>query len=440
VSFNLTRAILSGVWMIDPLEAEKYLPLVARFISGEATFSEQHDPELKIIVQGAVMASASQVMMADAPKGVTAIIPITGPILKYSAMCGPRGLDYYSELLSSAASDPNINSILLLIDSGGGQAFGIQSFTAQVSAISKPSLSLIHDGIGASAAYWIASSTNQGIWATTKSSVVGSIGTMLTLADMKGKMEKDGVKLHEIYASKSTNKNKDIDDALKGDYKAVRSSLLDPLNETFISSVKASRGDKITNEEVFTGKTYMADKAMEMGLIDQIGSVQEAVDYLQSLVKEKPGKIASKSTQIQSINHNQTTMKFKSAWASILAVIGFGAVTSEDEAPVVTEERLEQLNGSLESANQRIEDLTSQVTKLQGDLKSTNDALATAEQERDAFKVKAEKLGKQAGASHHVPNEGKPEGGNDEAPKSEQEQFVGYAHNKEALEDISKFS
>lgn len=438
MSFNLTRAILTGVWMIDPLEAEKYLPLVARVISGETHFSEQNDPEIKLDIQGAVMASSAQTLGENAPKGLTAIIPITGPILKYSAMCGPRGVDYYSELLNSAANNPNINSILLLIDSGGGQAFGIQSFTAQVAAISKPSLSIIHDGIGASAAYWIASSTNQGIWATTKSSVVGSIGTMLTLADMKGKMEKDGIKLHEIYASKSTNKNKDIEDALKGDYKGVRSSLLDPLNETFIASIKASRGEKITDEEVFTGKIYMADKAMEMGLIDQIGSVQEAVDYLQDIV-EKAAKPNSKSTTIQS-NHNSNTMKFKQAWAAILTAIGFGAVTSEEEAPVVTEERLEQLNGSLETANQSITDLKSQVTQLQGDLKSAKTALATAEQDRDAFKEKAEKLGKQAGASHAIPNPGNPEGGNEDTPKSEQEQFVGYAHNKQALEDISKFS
>lgn len=439
MSFNLLRAILSGVWMIDPSEAEKYLPLVAKLISGETHFPEQNDPELKLDVKGAVMASSSQTLGKDAPQGVTAIIPITGPILKYTAMCGPRGIDYYSELLNRAETDPNINSILFLIDSGGGQAFGIQSFTSQIKSISKPSLSLIHDGIGASAAYWIASAAKQGIWATTKSSVVGSIGTMLTLADMKGKMEKDGIKLHEIYASKSTNKNKDYNDAVKGDYKAIRTGLLDPLNETFIESIKESRGDKIKNEEVFSGKTYMADQAIELGLIDRIGSVQEAVNFLQDIVEGKSNSSKSSTNQSQTNNSNHT-MKFKSAWASILGVLGFGAVASDEEAPVVTEERLEQLNSSLETANQSIADLKSQVTQLQGDLKSAKDSLAAAEKERDDFKAKAEKYGKQAGSAHAIPNEGKAEVANDDAPKSDEEQFKSFAHNQKALEEISKFS
>lgn len=439
MSFNLLRAILSGVWMIDPSEAEKYLPLVARFIAGETNFSEQNDPELKLDIQGAVMASSAQTMGQAAPQGVTAIIPITGPILKYTAMCGPRGIDYYSELLSRAATDPNINSILYLIDSGGGQAYGIQSFTAQIKSVLKPSLALIHDGIGASAAYWIASAANQGIWATTKSSMIGSIGTMLTLADMKGKLEKDGIKLHEIYATQSTNKNKDYNDAIKGDYKAIRSGLLDPLNETFISSIKESRGEKISNEEVFTGKTYMADKAMDMGLIDQIGSVQEAVNYLQSIVEEQSNPPKNKENQSQTNNSNHT-MKFKMSWAAILGAIGFGAVASEEEAPSVTDERLEQLNGSLTTANQSIADLKSQVTQLQGELKTAKDSLAAAEKERDDFKAKSEKYGKQAGAAHAIPNEGKAEGGNEDAPKSEEEQFKSFAHNQKALEEISKFS
>lgn len=417
MSFQLLRAILSSPWAMEPSEAEKYLPLVARLLSGDTQFTNHNDPEISIQANGAVMASNAQDISQSDTSGFTAIIPITGPILKYSAMCGPRGIDYYSRLLEEAASNPNINSILLVIDSGGGQTSGIQSFTAQLASIQKPSLALIHDGVGASAAYWIASAANRGIWASTKSSIIGSIGTMITIADMREKLEKDGIKLHEIYATASVNKNKDVKDALKGNYKSIKSDLLDPINETFISSIRNSRAEKITDEEVFTGKIYMADKAMEIGLIDRIGSVQEAVDFLQQEVRGKKDDDYNRKNQTQT--NNSSSMKFKSTWAAILSAIGFSSVASEEEAPLVSEERLEQLNSSLETANSELTTLKGQVAQLQTDLQNSKDALTKAEQERDDFKAKAEKFGRQAGAAHAVPNAGKAEGGNTEPTAEE---------------------
>src|SRR5690606_6943553 len=116
-----------------------------------------------------------------------------------------------------------------------------------------------------------ATGANQGIWASTPTSIIGSIGTMITLADMRPAMEKAGIKLHEIYASKSTKKNKTFHDALDGKYKPITEQLLDPFNEVFHNAVKESRGEKIKDEDVFTGATYLAEQALENGLIDHIG-------------------------------------------------------------------------------------------------------------------------------------------------------------------------
>lgn len=420
MSFNLLRAILSSPWAMEPSEAERYLPLVARLISGDANFTAEHDPLPSFNVQGAVMAQNAQSFSPNERKGVTAIIPISGPILKYSAMCGPRGLDYYSEILNWAINSPDVNSILYVIDSGGGQTSGIQSFTALMASTSKPSLALIHDGVGASAAYWISSAATHGIWASSANSVIGSIGTMITIADMRGKLEKDGIKLHDIYATASKNKNKDFKDAIDGNYKPIRSELLDPINENFLNAIKTSRGEKITDEEVYSGKIYMATEAIKNGLIDRIGSVQEAVNYLQEQVEAVDSKTTSKSNQ--SSTNNSSKMKFKSTWNAILAATGFGSVTSEEEAPMVTEERLEQLNSSLEAANSKVTDLEGQIATLQGDLSTTKATLATAEKDRDDFKAKAEKFGKQAGSAHTPPKKDAAEGGNTEMTAEEEAQ------------------
>lgn len=405
---------------MEPSEAEKYLPLVARLISGTGSLDASQDQEITISANGAIMASAAISLGESPSEGYTAIIPITGPILKYSAACGPRGMDYYSMLLNEAANNPNINSILLAIDSGGGQTYGIETFTAQLKAIQKPSLAIICDGVGASAAYWIASAASEGIWATTKTSIIGSIGTMITIADMKDKLAKDGIKLHEIYATDSVNKNRDVKEAMKGNYKPIRSELLDPINENFIASIREARGEKLSDEQALTGQIYMAEKAMEIGLIDHIGSVQEAVDHLQSLVQSKKDRKYQMRNQNQT--NNSSTMKFKHTMTAILAALGFASVASEEEAPLVSEERLEQLNSSLTAANSRVSDLEGQVSQLQTDLQNSKDALVKAEQERDNFKAQAEKFGKQAGAAHTAPKKDKPEGGASELTPEEQAQ------------------
>lgn len=424
MSFRLIRAVLSEPWMLDASEAHQYLPLLSSLLAGVDAFGKYEDRQLVFEANGAVMAGGDSVTIGTRAEGYTAILPITGPILKYTAECGPRGMDYYSSAIMQAENDPRINSILLVIDSGGGQAFGTQSFTSVIKSATKPTLAIIHDGVGASAAYWIASSASEGVWATTGTSVIGSIGTMITLADFREKMKQEGIKLHEIYADASKAKNKDFMDALDGKYEPIKQSLLNPMNDAFINSVKESRGSKITNEEVFSGKTYMASEALELGLIDRIGSIQEAVDYLQ-------GQVASKSNFIS--NHNQqpinSTMKFKLGLSAILAVLGFGAVASEEEAPLVTEERLTALNASLETANQATQTAQAEVARLQGELASAQAASTSLTADRDAWKAKAEAYAKGPGASHFVPNAGAPEGGNTEP---DQEAIIaGLAHNVE---------
>jgi protease-4 len=189
-----------------------------------------------------------------------------------------------------------------------------------------------------------------------------------------------------------------------------------------MDSVRASRGSKITNEEVLTGKTYMAAEAVTLGLIDQIGSIQEAVNYLQ-------GQVKSKSIN-QSIHQPiQQEMKFKLGLTAILMALGFGAVASEEESPLVTEERLAALNASLEGANQAAQTAQSEVARLQGELATAKASETSLAADRDAWKTKAEAYAKSPGASHFVPNAGNPEGGSTEPDQSAI--IAGLAHNAE---------
>jgi len=367
-----------------------------------------------------------------------ALIPVLGPTSKFGGWSSV-GTQMLSGILENAKKSDKYKAALIYIDSPGGEVDGMRDWSEEILNVGMPTLAFI-DGYGASGGYWQAISADRVIANSMNSNDIGSIGVQTIHIDRREAAKSTIGDVKIIRARQSTLKNSV--NSFEPLTKEKENWVIDRLSESadlFINYVTSRRPDVKLDSPALKGEIFTGQQALDEGLIDGLATYGEAVEELASRIQPESAK-PKKSSQNQSINHNQANMKFKSAWASILAVIGFGAVASEEEAPMVTEERLEQLNGSLTTANQTIGDLKSQVTKLQGDLQSTQNELSTAKEDRDAFKEKAEKYGKQAGASHSIPNPGKAEGGNEDTPKSEQEQFMSFAHNKIALDELSKFS
>ncbi len=102
-----------------------------------------------------------------------------------------------SSTLSSLARNKSVKSILLKVDSPGGDArgtFELNNLIKQVDEI-KPVFSFIED-TGASAAFWVASAA-RGVFANAMAEV-GSIGTFTVLVDDSEMFEKLGVKFITI--------------------------------------------------------------------------------------------------------------------------------------------------------------------------------------------------------------------------------------------------
>jgi ClpP class serine protease len=117
---------------------------------------------------------------------------------------------------------------------------------------------------------------------------LGSVGSYCTLLDYSGYLEKEGIKMHQIYAPQSVDKNKDYKDAIAGDYSAIEADLKIHVDE-FISFVKTARGDKAAaNESTWgTGKMFYADEAVKLGLADGIKSFEQVISKAAWLAKRK---------------------------------------------------------------------------------------------------------------------------------------------------------
>ena len=123
-----------------------------------------------------------------------------------------------------------------------------------------------------SAGYGIASACDY-IVANSSLARVGSIGALTTIADYTERYKMQGINLIQVYATQSTDKNKEYREALEGNLEPIR-KLTDTYNEYFLSLIETNRGDKLKGDRSVwgTGKTWSAEEALELGLIDEINT------------------------------------------------------------------------------------------------------------------------------------------------------------------------
>lgn len=202
------------------------------------------------------------------------VVNIIGAIVKYSTWYN-LGTTFYTELLEELDNHPNVSGIILNIDSGGGMVSGTAELCHVIKNLTKATISYTA-GYQCSAAQDIASACDYHM-ASPYADLLGSISTMLSFQDFSKLFEKYGATIYELYASQSSEKNKEYRDLIAGDEKAYQERL-DTLASDFIERIKANHSNIKDDGHIFKGKTYTPHEALEIGLIDQLGSLKDALN------------------------------------------------------------------------------------------------------------------------------------------------------------------
>ncbi|MGI4763408.1 MAG: S49 family peptidase [Janthinobacterium lividum] len=429
----LLTQIVASPWLISPALAQQYLPMLESMAQGQQPTGVGADAALARRKQArprdyAVLYAAGGAVAAVAPIAggkATAksesnslnvrVIGISGPLLKDDQECGPLGMSTLARYVQALGNDPHVDAVVFKIDSPGGQVYGTQTLADAIMQCGKPTVALCDDGLMCSAAYWIGASCDR-VLATHETCTIGSIGVMASWADKSGKLEKEGVVFHEVYASQSTKKNADFAAAKAGDYGPMQERL-SAICDQFIGAVSANRGDRLDQKAAkkagaFAGDTFHAAEAQEMGLIDGIGSLQDAFALCAELVQEQ--RVAS--TASSSTSSTMGIFDKKAAFGpAMLALVGAETVTAEMATAANAELVAGGIAGAalitpaalqpLEVAAGQVTTLTASLTTAQGQLTAMTEALTTAgatdvaalATDRDAWKEKAETYGSQAG-------------------------------------------
>lgn len=275
--------ILRGPWLIEPKTALSYLPLVANILNKTQS---DYDPRPEAIGIREVVAPTGESISTDEdiPEGSVGIVNIMGAMIKYGNLCA-WGADELVEMCKAYANNDNIVGIVWRMDSGGGSVAAVAPYLDFLKSTNKPVVSLCD--MSASANYYIASGTDHIMAENNISSTFGSIGVMVEFADFREYYEKQGVKLHTIYADQSTHKNLAFQKALEGDYEPLKEEMLNPLAIKFQDFVKANRRNLKMVEGVLNGKMFYAEEALDIGLIDSIGNLDAAIDYVKFLASAR---------------------------------------------------------------------------------------------------------------------------------------------------------
>ncbi|RLD25857.1 MAG: hypothetical protein DRI75_12710 [Bacteroidetes bacterium] len=274
-SAYLKYQILKGAWFVHKPAIESLMPSVNDFINGNIEIIED-EKELELSLPYLIKLTHQN--NPSLSKNIS-VIPIEGSLMKKD-YCGAPGMQTIGNRIKLADESDNVDGIILKIDSPGGTVDGTQELGDIVKNTSKPILAFA-DGLMASAAYWVGSSADM-VMAKDNTTEVGSIGVVLSFMDNSEAAEKAGVKMHTVFADQSTEKWKEIEDAVKGDYSTLKEWTLNPLAEEFQNTVIENRSN--VKDKALRGRVFLAKQAKKENLIDKIGNFESALKELNKLI------------------------------------------------------------------------------------------------------------------------------------------------------------
>jgi protease IV len=219
-----------------------------------------------------VMTSMGYRMMPSSE--IVGVVKIHGEI---SSM-GLASAEKVIPALRRAFVAPNVKAVALSIDSPGGAPVEAERIFNAIEQFKKshpkPVYAFINN-LGASAGYMIAIHADQ-IYAANYS-LVGSIGAVISGWDFHKAMEKLNVG-QRVYASGALKSLMNPYAAMTPEAEAKASSLVHAMGQRFKQDVIAARGARLTTKaDIATGEVWNGAEAKAMGLIDEIGTMDDVI-------------------------------------------------------------------------------------------------------------------------------------------------------------------
>ncbi len=325
----------------------------------------------------------------NAPEGSIGVIDIKGVMMKNNQACGPIGMTTLMSQINQAKKNPKIIGLVFEMDTPGGQVNGTFDLSKAVKDFGKPTVAFV-TGTCASAGYWVASSCDT-IIASNELVEFGSIGVMCTLVDDSEALAKEGYKVITIRATNSNLKNEKYYQALQGN-EAPLVKELDYINKYFSKSVTTGRKNKLAEDDrILRGETFFSKEAQKLGLIDSIGTMDDAIAFIQQNKKTSKNKNTMSNTATTQRTYLNATLGITENHAE---TEGGSFIQSSELDAIETALATAQANTSLVATHEgTIATLQASVTEKETALATAQTSLATANEKIASLEKQITEMG-----------------------------------------------
>ncbi|WP_051234466.1 S49 family peptidase [Flavobacterium denitrificans] len=279
---TLLMDIMRGDWLMSLEGRYAYAPIAHKIINGETVdVGNKTESLITVLDEKGNSIKPDDNGFMNAPVGSVAVVDMIGPILKYGDFC-TYGADEIVNALRMADNNPNIIGTILNVDGPGGAVSAIGPFIEFGKTKKKPVVALADQCC--SLHYWaICAVADYKMADNNVSALFGSVGVVTSFIDNRKYLESLGYTFHEIYPPESKHKNEAVRLAQEGKYEMIIEEMLTPLAIKFQKAVREANPNLKEEVGVLTGKTFSADKALEYGMINAIGSMDQAIQHVRVL-------------------------------------------------------------------------------------------------------------------------------------------------------------
>ena len=214
-----------------------------------------------------------------------AVVVARGTIVDGVQPPGMIGGDSTSRLIREAHEDEDVKAIVLRVDSGGGGVFASEQIRLELLEAKEKGLTIIASmgNVAASGGYWISANAHE-IWAS-HNTITGSIGIFGILPTFDRALNEIGINSDGVNTSRldlSGDPTSPLDEGLS---KIIQSEI-EYGYKRFIGLVSEAREIPIEEvDKIAQGRVWAGSKALELGLIDNIGNLQMAIERAAELAE-----------------------------------------------------------------------------------------------------------------------------------------------------------
>jgi protease-4 len=207
-----------------------------------------------------------------------AIVVAEGEIVRGIQPQGVVGAVTLSDKLRAVSEDRDVKAVVLRVNSPGGDAFAAEKIRSEIQALKEVGKTVVVSmgNVAASGGYWIAMGADE-IWAS-PTTITGSIGVFGILPTFARPLEKLGIHTDGVGTTPLAGKLR-LDRPLDPDLRRIFEHATQRTYEDFITLVSASRQmSPAAVLDVAEGRVWSGAQAKDRGLVDQTGTLQDAID------------------------------------------------------------------------------------------------------------------------------------------------------------------